>query len=406
MDGLIQILIDSTDTTIVDIMAWVALSLILFEMINIFTKDKFYSSIEHAKKAQPLLGALLGSTPGCSGPIIVTNLYNKNKVTFGTLCASFIATFGDASFVYLANDWLFFMQLLVASFVVGVVMGYLLDFTPWGKRLQQWLKKGEKGKKEQTIIEKEIKDVAPEYFLIIDRYIMPLIFFTLILFIFPETIYLVSGHVDSNGIIVPDLWGEGFEKYIEIVKWTVISMVIIFIFYYFFRKYYFKRYSDFRLRENQTKERDSGRGQVCVISKHKYRSLKNEMYDVYYDSFVDSMFIMIWVFVGVFIFTFLYDPFKDTWNSFFMLGGGSISVLIGVIIGMIPGCGPQIAFANIFFQSNGAISKSAVVANSINQDGDAEFPLMTTNQKTFYVMALLNSVPALIVGFAFLPWYG
>lgn len=406
MNELMQILIDSTDTTIIDIMVWVSLSLILFEMINIFTKDRFYSAIEHTKKAQPFLGALLGSFPGCSGPIIVTNLYNKEKVTFGTLCASFIATFGDAAFVYLANDWLFFIQLLIVSFIVGIMMGYMIDFTPWGKRLSKWLKKGTKEPPVYGIDIQKTKEITPEYFLIIDRYIMPLFFFSFLLFVFPETIYIVSGHVDDQGVIITNLWGSGFEKYIEITEYIVFAMVIFFLIYYFIRKYYFKKYSDYRLRENQTKERYCGKGQVCVIAKHHYKSLKNEMYNVYYDSFVDSMFIMLWVFVGVTIFTFLYDPFQDAWNSFFMLGGGAVSVLIGVLIGMIPGCGPQIAFANIFFQSNGAISRSAVMANSINQDGDAEFPLMTTNKKTFFTMGLLHSIPALIVGFAFLPWYG
>ncbi|BDV03415.1 MAG: membrane protein [Candidatus Hepatoplasma scabrum] len=406
MDGIIQILIDSTDTTIVDIMVWVSLSLILFEMINIFTKDKFYSSIEHTRIFQPFLGALMGSIPGCSGPIIVTNLYNKKKVTFGTLCAAFISTFGDAAFVYLANDWLFFMQLLVISFIVGVAIGYLLDFTPWGKRMQIWLRKDEKIPPVYGVDNQKMKEITPQYFLVIDRYIMPLVFFSLILFIFPETIYAVSGHTNEAGEIVPTFWGDGFAKYIEISQYIVFSMVIFFIIYYFGRKYYFRRYSDYRLREDQAKERYCGKGQVCVIAKHRYKSLGNEMYEVYYDSFVDSIFIMVWVFVGVSIFTFIYNPFEEGWNKFFMLGGGSVSVLIGVFVGMIPGCGPQIAFANIFFQSNGSISRSAVVANSINQDGDAEFLLMTTNKKTFFVMGLFNSISALIVGFAFLPWYG
>jgi pimeloyl-ACP methyl ester carboxylesterase len=57
-------------------------------------------------------------------------------------------------------------------------------------------------------------------------------------------------------------------------------------------------------------------------------------------------------------------------------------VFIGVVIGMFPGCGPQIVFANIFLM--GGASAAALTANAISQDGDAGFPLIAVDRRGFF----------------------
>jgi hypothetical protein len=72
-------------------------------------------------------------------------------------------------------------------------------------------------------------------------------------------------------------------------------------------------------------------------------------------------------------------------------------VLIGVLIGVIPGCGPQIIFVTLF--TRGLVPFSAVLANAISQDGDALFPLIAIDRRSAFWVTVVNTIPALIVGF-------
>ncbi|HHS94020.1 MAG TPA: hypothetical protein ENK63_01570 [Rhodobacterales bacterium] len=73
--------------------------------------------------------------------------------------------------------------------------------------------------------------------------------------------------------------------------------------------------------------------------------------------------------------------------------------LIGVLIGFIPGCGPQIVVATLYV--GGAVPFAALVGNSISNDGDALFPAIALNPKAALVATIYTAVPALIVSYGF-----
>ncbi len=73
--------------------------------------------------------------------------------------------------------------------------------------------------------------------------------------------------------------------------------------------------------------------------------------------------------------------------------------LIGVLIGFIPGCGPQILVATLYI--NGIVPFSALIANAISNDGDALFPAIALNPKAALLATIYTSVPALVLGYAF-----
>ena len=74
--------------------------------------------------------------------------------------------------------------------------------------------------------------------------------------------------------------------------------------------------------------------------------------------------------------------------------------LIGVLVGFIPGCAPQIIVTTLYLQ--GVIPLSAQIGNAISNDGDALFPAIALTPKVAMLASLYTSVPALIVGYA---WY-
>jgi len=72
--------------------------------------------------------------------------------------------------------------------------------------------------------------------------------------------------------------------------------------------------------------------------------------------------------------------------------------LVGLLIGLLPGCGPQIVVTTLYIQ--GVIPFSALMANAISNDGDALFPAIALAPKAALIATLYSTIPAVIVGYA------
>lgn len=73
--------------------------------------------------------------------------------------------------------------------------------------------------------------------------------------------------------------------------------------------------------------------------------------------------------------------------------------LIAVLIGFIPGCGPQVLVATLYI--NGLIPFAALVGNAISNDGDALFPAIALNPKAAILATAYSAIPALIIAYGF-----
>lgn len=80
----------------------------------------------------------------------------------------------------------------------------------------------------------------------------------------------------------------------------------------------------------------------------------------------------------------------------FLSKTGLMAVIMGALIGIIPGCGPQIIFVTLY--TRGMIPFAALLANAISQDGDALFPLIAIDKRSAIWATVFNTIPALIVG--------
>ncbi len=73
--------------------------------------------------------------------------------------------------------------------------------------------------------------------------------------------------------------------------------------------------------------------------------------------------------------------------------------LIAILIGFIPGCGPQVLVATLYI--NGLVPFAALIGNAISNDGDALFPAIALNPKAAVIATVYSAVPALIVAYGF-----
>lgn len=81
-----------------------------------------------------------------------------------------------------------------------------------------------------------------------------------------------------------------------------------------------------------------------------------------------------------------------------MLATGLLSVIIDALVGLIPGCGPQIIFISLY--TKGMLPFAALIANAISQDGDALFPLLVIDRRSSLWATVITTIPALIIGIA------
>ena len=76
--------------------------------------------------------------------------------------------------------------------------------------------------------------------------------------------------------------------------------------------------------------------------------------------------------------------------------------LLAILIGFIPGCGPQILVTTLYL--SGIIPFAALIGNAISNDGDALFPAIALTPRMAVIATLYSAIPALIISYAFLFW--
>ena len=73
---------------------------------------------------------------------------------------------------------------------------------------------------------------------------------------------------------------------------------------------------------------------------------------------------------------------------------------IAIIIGFLPGCGPQILITTLYI--NGTIPLSAEIGNAISNDGDALFPAIALAPKAAIIATFYSAVPAIIIAYGYM----
>lgn len=112
----------------------------------------------------------------------------------------------------------------------------------------------------------------------------------------------------------------------------------------------------------------------------------------------ETSFILIWVIVAYLAYDYLV-AYSGLDLSAMFATVAPLLPLMGVIIGLIPGCGPQVLVTTMYV--NGVVPFSALIGNVISNDGDALFPAIAVNPRAAALATLYSTVPALIVAYGF-----
>ncbi|PHQ99407.1 MAG: hypothetical protein COB39_03790 [Marinosulfonomonas sp.] len=73
--------------------------------------------------------------------------------------------------------------------------------------------------------------------------------------------------------------------------------------------------------------------------------------------------------------------------------------LIAILIGFVPGCGPQILVTTLYI--NGLVPFAALMGNAISNDGDALFPAIALNPRVAMMATIYSALPAILIAYLF-----
>lgn len=301
---------------------------------------------------QPLIASALGALPGCGGAIIVVTQFTKGRATFGALISVLVATMGDAAFLLMARDFEAFLLVMAISLVAGTVTGWIADRIH-GRDFLAVDKEKAKAHDERHAGTND--DPVP-----FSRFWIALAVFSLI----PAAAMALNYEAGENTPFL--MLGENVGVWIGFLA----AMFCIALW-------------------SISKRPDSrGIGADTLPNDNLITRVVK-----------DTNFVTAWVVMAFLAYEIASVKFGlDV--AVLLSGVIYILPLIALLIGFIPGCGPQVVVTSLFL--TGAVPMSALLANAISNDGDALFPALALAPKAAVLATLYSGIPALIIGYTWL----
>lgn len=337
-----QTLYEAIFDTYTGIGLFVTATLFVVYFFEHYTENAMVRFLNNHQKLQVPVSSLLGVLPGCGGAIIVVTQYSKGYMTFGSFVAVLIASMGDAAILLLQKKPMMALILFAICITTATIVGYILDTIYKEKFVNTKTTGTSKVPMQQALL--------PRWAL----------FGWLALFLANAILHF------SPSAVVNFFGGETAVRTLNIVG--IISVILMWIF------------------KNPHHTCNNSKCRACTGT-------------TFNKVIIETSFIVSWILIGVL-----------TYKAIFMLTHFDVQTfvnkniyytpLLTAIIGLIPGCGPQIIVTTFYI--NGMIPFSAQVSNALSNDGDALFPAFALQPKKALMATIYSFIPALIVGYIIL----
>ncbi len=301
-------------------------------------------------------GALLGAFPGCGGAIVAMTQYIRGYLSFGGVVATLTATVGDAMFLLLASEPLTGLGVLGMGVVVGTVSGYLVDAIHGPAFLRP-------GQRVTSTIESRTQHRSTRGWSAVEKFWVGLMIPGVVVGV------LAAFQVDFDALVSPVISGQpGY--------WLGAAGAVLALGMWIGS-------------DDAQDSRSCNSGNACDMQKE---SVVRRVID-------DTNFITTWV-------VFAFVGYELAVVAFGLDLGAAFAVwaplvpAMAVVIGLIPGCGPQILVTSLYV--SGAVPLSAQLGNAIANDGDALFPAIAVAPKAAVVATIYSAIPAILVAYS---WY-
>ena len=348
-----DVLVVSISEAYLAVATFVAATLLVFFSLERLFKFDLTEVLAGAGRLQVPLAAALGALPGCGGAIIVVTRYVSGKLSFGSVLATLTATMGDAAFLLIAKEPMTGLFIIVLGFSVGMATGLFVDWLHGPDFMRPrsedvpFLDKTSETPDENSDLSSKIVD---KFWMIL---ILPGIVMGFALAFQIEIDELISfGGIESPAT----LWGF-VGGLLCLTMWALPRLIPV-------------------LPMNSVSH--SG-----VIRR----------------TISDTNFVTSWVIFAFLLFE-LTVHFLQFDLSLAFSSVAFLTPLVAVLIGFLPGCGPQILVTTMYL--SGLIPLSAQIGNAISNDGDALFPAIAMAPRAAIVATIYSALPALLLAYG---WY-
>ncbi|HDI3136253.1 TPA: putative manganese transporter [Vibrio cholerae] len=315
------------------------------------------SAYHRSRNLQVVIAALLGALPGCGGAIVVTTQFVSGKVGFGALVAVLTATMGDAAFLLLASQPVTGLYVIGIGVVTGWVTGLVINALHRDDFMRPTLT--ELSNKLRTSCCSATSAVS---FKAIN---LQGLFWKYLLLPASLVAFASSFQIDINQVLsLPEMsieWIGALLAVSSMLLWALTQEI-----------------EDY---QSTVSEDDK------IRTSHPMQKAAQ-----------DTNFVSAWVIIAFLAFelTLHFTGFEigANWGNW-----GVWMPALGIVIGLLPGCGPQILVTSLYL--SGALPFSAQLSNAISNDGDALFPAIALAPKAALMATLYSSIPAAIVGYVY-----
>ena len=432
-----DILIVSIRDGFVQVSAFVAVTVLLFSYLQYRTSGRIVAFLRNHRRMQPIAGALLGLTPGCGGAIVAMPLYVRGTISFGAVVATLGATAGDSAFVILAIAPGAGVYAYGLAFAASVAFGYAIDHWGLGVRRidaavervaaamrpgdvaassviaggrsaatgpSQKPRSGEAGSATSaqssparldgtlsppaaeaapagtssscpsppdTPDSHKSTDAAPEAN-----------GSTSLLTPISHVVHLLWWGVAAAGLVAgvmyltrgaPEVAVEVAPTFFGLFTVAGVTGTVLSFYLYFVGRHYMD---------------EAGAGRI--------RNRFGSAYETFQHAAMETSMVTVWVLAGYLLYEYTMGVFALDLKAL-STTAGVFAPVAGAALGLVPGCTPQIIFAQLYAVEE-VIPFSALAANAISQDGDALFPLMAIDMKAALIATIYTTIPALVVG--------
>ncbi|XDZ65173.1 putative manganese transporter [Alphaproteobacteria bacterium LSUCC0684] len=349
--GLTDVVLKALADAYIQVTSFVAATLFLFYAAEKLTGIDAEKMLAESRQSQVVMAAFLGALPGCGGAIIVITQYVTGRLSFGAVMAALTATMGDAAFLLIAQEPLTGLSILAMGFGVGVVSGYAVNALHGPDFLRQ-------------PAVSSVSDLGPEHIGIggwLDR-------FWIALFI-PG---LVFGIMAALQIDIDALFGSEFLPSPSLALGAAGGILSVMMFLL---------------------------PKILTRLAPKSVTPLPEPPSIFNRVIADTNFVTAWVVLAFLTFevsVYVFDiDLKDLFSGYIVF-----APMIAVLLGFLPGCGPQVLVTTLYLA--GAIPLSAQIGNAISNDGDALFPAIAIAPKVAIIATLYSAIPALLIGYGWM----
>lgn len=348
--SVISVMVSAISDAYLQVSTFVAGTLFIFFSIEKIFKIDLSEALSRSGKWQVPLAACLGALPGCGGAIIVVTKYVTGRLSFGSVLATLTATMGDAAFLLLAKEPLTGLLIICLGFIVGVLTGYIVDAIHGRDFMRPKTSDPNKSPHQDQETSGLLSPFLDNLWLVI--FAPGLLLGILLAFQIDVDSHLAFIGIDApatllgfvGGMLCFFMWGLP-RIFPQLPRSSVIDSSIV------------KR------------------------------------------TIADTNFVTSWVIFAFLLFeVFIHLTGLDLKNMFSSVA--TITPLIAVLIGFLPGCGPQIIVTTLYL--GGYVPLSAQIGNAISNDGDALFPAIALAPGAAMMATLYSSIPALFLAYG---WY-